>query len=429
MRVAFYTLGCKVNQYETDLMMKSFVDNGYEICDFKDKADIYVINSCSVTNMSTRKTRQYLSRAKKMGGIVVLAGCYAQEIDDNEKLANVDIIIGNQEKNNIVKTVENYINNKEEKTLYKVTKINSVKRYVQDEKLNKGREIRESIKIEDGCNNFCSYCIIPYVRGRVRSRKIDDIISEVKSLVKSGVGEVVLVGIEIASYGKDLEDENLNMIDVIEQVAKVDGLKRVRLGSIEPRILTDENIERLAKIEKLCPHFHISVQSLDNAVLRRMNRKYTREDIFKIVDKIREEFENPAFTCDIIVGFPGETDEEFENTIAGVKSVDFYEVHAFKYSKRKWTVAAKMPDQVDGVIAQKRSEELIALAEKLKYKYMENMINTKAKILVESKTEEYVQGYTPNYVMVRVYTKEDLLGKEIEVTLDKVEGDFMIGRI
>ena len=171
MRVAFYTLGCKVNQYETDLMMKSFVDNGYEICDFKDKADIYVINSCSVTNMSTRKTRQYLSRAKKMGGIVVLAGCYAQEIDDNEKLANVDIIIGNQEKNNIVKTVENYINNKEEKTLYKVTKINSVKRYVQDEKLNKGREIRESIKIEDGCNNFCSYCIIPYVRGRVRSRK------------------------------------------------------------------------------------------------------------------------------------------------------------------------------------------------------------------------------------------------------------------
>ena len=322
MRVAFYTLGCKVNQYETDLMMKSFVDNGYEICDFKDKADIYVINSCSVTNMSTRKTRQYLSRAKKMGGIVVLAGCYAQEIDDNEKLANVDIIIGNQEKNNIVKTVENYINNKEEKTLYKVTKINSVKRYVQDEKLNKGREIRESIKIEDGCNNFCSYCIIPYVRGRVRSRKIDDIISEVKSLVKSGVGEVVLVGIEIASYGKDLEDENLNMIDVIEQVAKVDGLKRVRLGSIEPRILTDENIERLAKIEKLCPHFHISVQSLDNAVLRRMNRKYTREDIFKIVDKIREEFENPAFTCDIIVGFPGETDEEFENTIAGVKRVD-----------------------------------------------------------------------------------------------------------
>ena len=429
MRVAFYTLGCKVNQYETDLMMKSFVDNGYEICDFKDKADIYVINSCSVTNMSTRKTRQYLSRAKKMGGIVVLAGCYAQEIDDNEKLANVDIIIGNQEKNNIVKTVENYINNKEEKTLYKVTKINSVKRYVQDEKLNKGREIRESIKIEDGCNNFCSYCIIPYVRGRVRSRKIDDIISEVKSLVKSGVGEVVLVGIEIASYGKDLEDENLNMIDVIEQVAKVDGLKRVRLGSIEPRILTDENIERLAKIEKLCPHFHISVQSLDNAVLRRMNRKYTREDIFKIVDKIREEFENPAFTCDIIVGFPGETDEEFENTIAGVKRVDFYEVHAFKYSKRKWTVAAKMPDQVDGVIAQQRSEELIALAEKLKYKYMENMINTKAKILVESKTEEYVQGYTPNYVMVRVYTKEDLLGKEIEVILDKVEGDFMIGRI
>ena len=244
MKVAFYTLGCKVNQYETDLMMKNFVERGYEICDFKEKADIYVINSCSVTNLSTRKTRQYLSRAKKMGGIVVLAGCYAQEIDKNEKLNNVDIIIGNQEKNKVVDAVEDYIKKRENKVLYKVTNIGELKRYIQDENLNKGREIRESIKIEDGCNNFCSYCIIPYVRGRVRSRNIEDILLEAKDLVKSGVGEIVLVGIEIASYGKDLEDNNITMIDVIEEVSKIDGLKRIRLGSIEPRILTDENIKR-----------------------------------------------------------------------------------------------------------------------------------------------------------------------------------------
>lgn len=429
MKVAFYTLGCKVNQYESDLMMKSFVDKGYEICDFKEKADIYVINSCSVTNLSTRKTRQYLSRAKKMGGIVVLAGCYAQEIDKDEKLENVDIIIGNQEKNCVVETVEEYIKKRENKTLYKVTEIGTLKRYIQEDKLNKGREIRESIKIEDGCNNFCSYCIIPYVRGRVRSRNIAEIISEVKSLVKSGVGEVVLVGIEIASYGKDLENSNISMIDVIEEVAKVDGLKRIRLGSIEPRILTEENIKRLAKIKKLCPHFHISVQSLDNNVLKRMNRKYTREDIFNIVDGIRKEFENPAFTCDIIVGFPGETDEEFKNTIDGVKRVDFYEVHAFKYSKRKWTVAAKMENQVDGNVSQLRSESLISLANELKIKYMKNMIGKREKILIESYSDGYAHGYTSNYIMVKIKTDEDLIGKEIEVTLQKVDKDIMIGII
>lgn len=219
----------------------------------------------------------------------------------------------------------------------------------------------------------------------------------------------------------------MTMIDVIEEVAKVDGLKRIRLGSIEPRILTDENIERLSRVNKLCPHFHISVQSLDNIVLKRMNRKYTREDIFHIVEKIRKEFENPAFTCDIIVGFPGETDEEFKNTIEGVKKVDFYEVHAFKYSKRKWTVAAKMENQVDGAVSQSRSEELIELAEKQKNEYMKKMIGKKANILVESKDKEYVHGYTPNYVMVKVKSNEKLIGKEIEVELKDIDKDIMIG--
>ncbi len=422
MKVAFFTLGCKVNQYETDLMMKSFVDSGYEIVDFKEKADIYVINSCSVTNMSTRKTRQYLSRAKKVGGIVVLAGCYSQEISENEKLQNVDIVIGNQEKNYIVKIVEEYIRKKSKSVVYKVSEIGKQKRYQQEDKLVKGRQIRESIKIEDGCDNFCTYCIIPYVRGRIRSRNLDDIINEIKLLVKGGVGEIVLVGIEIASYGKDL-DEDITLIDVVEKVSQIENLKRIRLGSIEPRILTKENIIRMSKIEKLCPHFHISVQSLDNNVLKRMNRHYTREDIFEIVDNIRKYFKNPAFTCDIIVGFPGETDKEFENTIDGVKKIDFYEVHTFKYSKRKWTVAAKMENQVDGNVAQQRSEELINLATELKKKYMENEIGNKTSILVEEQNGKIAQGYTPNYIMTKIETEENILGKEIEVILNNINDD------
>ena len=434
MKVAFYTLGCKVNQYETDLMMKSFTDHGYDIVDFEEKADIYVINSCSVTNLSTRKTRQYLSRAKKQGGIVVLAGCYAQEIDKDEKLENVDVIIGNQEKNNVVETVEKYINEKDNKkenvkSLYKVSNIGEIKRYIQEDKLVIGREVRESIKIQDGCNNFCTYCIIPYVRGRIRSRSIDSIISEVKSLVASGVGEIVLVGIEIASYGKELEDSTINLIDVIDEVSKVEGLKRIRLGSIEPRVLTDENIVRLASIPKLCPHFHISVQSLDNSVLKRMNRHYTREDIFHIVDKIRENFVNPAFTCDIIVGFPGETEEEFQNTLDGVNRVDFYEVHAFKYSKRKWTVAAKMPNQVDGNVAKDRSERLISLALEHKKKYIENMLGKTEDILVESQKANECQGYTSNYVMVKFEASENMLGKICNVKLEKIENDVIIGTL
>lgn len=426
MKVAFFTLGCKVNQYETDLMMKSFLDCGYEICDFKEKADIYVINSCSVTNLSTRKTRQYLSRAKKMGTIVVLAGCYAQEIDKTKKLQNVDIIIGNKEKNDIVKIVEDYISLNKKDLVYKVSNINKIKKYTQTKSLDKGRQIRESVKIEDGCNNFCSYCIIPYVRGRVRSRKLDDIISEINKLVKSGVGEIVLVGIEIASYGKDFEDKELNLIDVIEKVSNIEGLKRIRLGSIEPRILTDENIYRLSKIDKLCPHFHLSVQSLDNNVLKRMNRKYTREDVFHIVDEIRKYFNNPAFTCDIIVGFPGETDAEFKNTIDGVKRISFYEVHAFKYSKRKWTLAATMDNQVDGNVSQKRSEELISLAKSLKEEYIKNMLGKNESILIESKDGEYLYGYTPNYVMVKVKSSDDIIGNQINVKLQKIDDDAVM---
>ena len=429
MKIAFFTLGCKVNQYETDLMMKSFVDAGYTIVDFKEKADIYVVNSCSVTNLSTRKTRQYLSRAKSKGGIVVLAGCYAQEISKDEKLQNVDIIIGNQEKNDVVSVVDKFVKENNKKLVYKVSEIGKQKRYIQEDSLSSGRQIRESIKIEDGCDNFCTYCIIPYVRGRIRSRDLNDIISEISLLVNSGVGEVVLVGIEIASYGKDLE-ESVTLVDVIEKVSQIPNLKRIRLGSLEPRVLNEDNLKRMAKIDKLCPHFHISVQSLDNDVLKRMNRHYTRETVFEIVDNIKKYFESPAFTCDIIVGFPGETDEEFNNTIEGAKKIGFYEVHAFKYSKRKWTVAAKMENQVDGNIAQQRSEALISLANKMKIEYMNSFIGKEMKVLIEEQNGNIAQGYTPNYIMVKVKTDKTLIGKEIVVKLDTINNDeTMSGKI
>ena len=422
MKIAFFTLGCKVNQYETDLMMKSFVDAGYTIVDFKEKADIYVINSCSVTNLSTRKTRQYLSRAKSKGGIVVLAGCYAQEINKDEKLQNVDIIIGNQEKNDVVKVVDEYIKENAKKLVYKVSDIGKQKRYIQEESLSSGRQVRESIKIEDGCDNFCTYCIIPYVRGRIRSRDLNEIIKEITLLVNGGVGEIVLVGIEIASYGKDFE-KNVTLVDVIEKVSQIPNLKRIRLGSLEPRVLNEENLKRMAKIDKLCPHFHISVQSLDNNVLKRMNRHYTREDVFEIVENIKKYFKSPAFTCDIIVGFPGETDEEFNNTIEGAKRIGFYEVHAFKYSKRKWTVAAKMENQVDGNIAQQRSEKLISLANEMKKEYMNSQIGKEMKILIEEQNGEVAQGYTPNYIMVKVQSDKNIIGQEICVRLDKINDD------
>lgn len=426
MRVAFYTLGCKVNQYETDLMIKKFKNKEYDIVEFDEKADIYIVNSCSVTNLSTRKSRQFLSRAKKMGGIVVLVGCYAQEIKDDKNELDVDIILGNEEKNDIVEYVQEYIENSNK--IMSIGSIENVSTFNQNGILDIARDIRESVKIEDGCNNFCSYCIIPYVRGRVRSRDINQIKDEVENLVKNGVGEVVLVGIEIASYGKDL-DNTMNLIDVIEQVSSIKDLKRIRLGSIEPRILTDENVIRLSKVSKLCPHFHISVQSLDNSVLKNMNRKYTYEFLYEKVEMLRKYFPDVALTCDVIVGFPGETDEEFENTLKRAKELGFYEMHVFKYSKRKWTKAANMQNQVDGNVANYRSETLIQLAQKLKHEYLDKHINTVSNVLFEEYIDGYLYGYTPNYIKVKVKGDENLWGKQLGIELCSIEGEIMIGKL
>lgn len=360
-------------------------------------------------------------------------GCYAEEIKDDIKILNVDLILGNEEKKEVVKYVEEYIkengiHNNKNKIKYVIGDISNKKIYIQEEKLEKGINIRESVKIEDGCNNFCTYCIIPYLRGRVRSRNLNDIIEEITNLSNSGVKEIVLVGIEIASYGIDLED-NLNLVDVVEKVSMINGVERIRLGSLEPRILTDENIIRLSKIEKLCPHFHISVQNLDDNVLKRMNRHYNFEFLFSRVEMLRKYFKDPAITCDIIVGFPGETDEEFNNTMDRVKKIGFYEIHVFKYSKRKWTLAAKMEDQVDGNIANFRSEKLIEVGTKLKLNYINKHIGNTENVLFESYKDGYLYGYTDNYMKVKVKGDEKLWGKQLPVELYSVEKDLILGSI
>lgn len=435
MKVAFFTLGCKVNQYETDVMMQDFKNKGYEVVDFNDQADIYVINSCSVTNIATRKSRKYLSSANLRGKVTILVGCYAQEIEKGDSLVNADLILGNEEKKDIVNILEEYMNKKgisnvtkKRKLNYNVSDISKINTFNQKNLLNTAINVRESIKIEDGCNNFCSYCIIPYVRGRVRSKSKDDIVKEITSVVAAGAKEVVLVGIEIASYGKDLED-GTSLIDIVEEVSKINGLERIRLGSIEPRILTEQNIIRLSKVEKLCPQFHISVQSLDNDVLKRMNRKYTFEDVSKIVDCIRKYFEDPCFTCDVIVGFPGETFVEYKNTLERLKKLRFYEVHPFKYSKRKWTRAAKMENQVDGNIKNERIQGLLELAKSLKNDFLKEHIGKEKYVLIEEEKDGYLYGFTDNYIKVKIRGDKKLWGCLLKIELDSQEDEMILGNI
>ena len=422
MKVAFYTLGCKVNQYETDLLKDKFEKIGYDIVDFSNRADIYVINTCSVTNMSDRKSRQMINFAKKKNpnSVVCVTGCYTQAIKDKiEEYPNIDIAIGNEQKDEIVDILKECLKEKRKK-LIRISDINKVKKYEQKGILDKAYDVRESVKIEDGCNNFCTYCIIPYVRGRIRSRSIEDIVKEVEALVKNNVKEVVLVGIEIASYGKDLENGQ-NLIDVIEAVAKVPGLERIRLGSIEPRWITDDTVARMKKIDKLCKHFHLSLQSGTTSVLKRMNRKYTAEEFYDIILKLKEAFKDDlCLTTDIIVGFPGETEEEFAETLEFVQKVGFKEVHAFKYSKRDGTVAAKMKDQIDGNVKHDRSQRLIAVSNKLTEKFNQKYIGKKVKVLVEKIEDGYMEGYTDTYIKIRKKVDENWVetGEILELEIE-----------
>ena len=404
-KVAFHTLGCKVNTYETDAMEQMLLSHGYEIVSFENQADIYIINTCSVTNMADRKSRQMLHKAKKKNpnAVVVAAGCYVQAAP-KEVLADagVDLVIGNNRKQDLVQILEDYFKEHREEA---VIDINKEQEYEELELDFVSDHTRAYIKVQDGCNQFCSYCIIPYTRGRVRSRAKQDVISEIKRIAKNGTKEVVLTGIHLSSYGKDLKD-GTDLLDLIKAVHEVDGIQRIRLGSLEPRIITLEFAQELRRLDKFCPHFHLSLQSGCEATLKRMNRHYTPEEYYEKCELLREVFEHPAITTDVIVGFPGETEEEFEETYRFLEKVNFYEMHVFKYSKRKGTRAAEMENQVPEPIKTKRSNILLELTRECSKRYRSFWIEREVNVLLEEKIvldgEVYTVGHTKEYVKAAV---------------------------
>ena len=419
--VAPLTLGCKVNQYETDGMIELLKEAGMTAVSFEEKADVYLINTCSVTNMADKKSRQMIHRAKKLNpdAVVIAAGCYVQAAKD--KLMEDDrisIIIGNNKKKDIVQILEDYleIGVTDEGMLdiaaekeYEPLTINSTLEHT-----------RAYVKIQDGCNQFCSYCIIPYVRGRIRSRELASITEEVERLAKTGVKEIVLTGIHISSYGKDKENE-VGLADVIDAISKIESIERIRLGSLEPGIITDTFIDRIVDNKKVCPHFHLSLQSGCNTVLKRMNRKYTCEEYFEKCEMLREAFDRPALTTDVIVGFPGETDEEFQETVAYLTKLNLYEMHIFKFSPRQGTVAAGMRDQIGPEIKNQRSDVLLALSEKNKHAYEASFRGETLEVLVEEKVRRNgkngYRGHTERYI--DIFVEEECMhricGREADI--------------
>ena len=406
--VAFYTLGCKVNQYETNAMEQQFIKNGYKVVDHHDFADIYVVNTCTVTNIAERKSRQMLRRVKDINkdAILVVCGCYAQVAKEElEKIPEIDIILGINEKNNIVEIVEDYIKKQVSKEEI-VSDVSNQNEFLDFGDVTYTEKNRAVVKVQDGCNMFCSYCIIPYARGRIRSRKIESVVSEISKIAKLGIKEVVITGIHVASYGKDFE-ENIGLIDLLEAINKIDGIERIRLSSIEPNIIDEEFVKRLSKLEKICPHFHLSLQSGCDETLKRMNRKYTTKKYKEAVDLLRNYFPDVNFTTDVIVGFPGETEEEFNTTYKFLEEIKFYRMHVFKYSKRRGTVAEKMPNQIDGNIKEERSNKLIELSNKNENEYNESYIGKEVNVLFEEYENGYFRGYTTNYMMVNVPGKKE----------------------
>lgn len=416
--VAFCTLGCKVNQYETDAMRGSFEAEGYELKEFSQEASVYVINTCTVTNMADRKSRQMMHRAKKKNpdGIIVAVGCYVQAAKEQlEEDTLIDLVIGNNMKSQVVQIVEQYIQDNrhtEDRDAY-VADIAHSHEYETMHIEMVSEHTRAYIKIQDGCNQFCSYCIIPYARGRVRSRKMEDILQEVRNLTANGYKEIVLTGIHISSYGLDFEhtaDEqedygpfkNSALIDLIEALSGIEGLERIRLGSLEPRIITENFVRRLCKVPQICPHFHLSLQSGCDETLKRMNRHYTTALYLEKCGILRQYFDRPALTTDVIVGFPGETEEEFAQTERFLETVHFSDMHIFKYSKRRGTKAADMPNQIDPQIQSVRSEKLIALGERMKDDFLEACKDQEQIVLIEEETEidgtKYMTGHSKNYI-------------------------------
>lgn len=425
-RAALHNLGCKVNAYETEAMRQLLEEDGYEIVPFEPGADVYVINTCTVTNIADRKSRQMLHKARKMNpdAIVVAAGCYVETADGGvEKDPAIDIILGNNQKNQLVSVIRDFEQKRAGKraeepsgVMTKKIDINHTKEYenlIIDRTENR---TRADIKVQDGCNQFCTYCIIPFARGRVRSRDTQDVLQEVRALAASGCQEIVLTGIHLSSYGVNL-GEGMDLTALIEAVHEVDGISRIRLGSLEPGIVTEKFAYTLAELPKVCPHFHLSLQSGCDTVLKRMNRRYTSGEFREKCELLREAFTLPALTTDVIVGFPGETEEEFAVTEEFLRQIKLYETHIFKYSKRQGTRAAVMPDQVDEQVKAFRSERLIALGEENRLAFEESWMGREAEILFEEKNtiagKEYFTGYTKEYIRAAVLADRDYANETV----------------
>ena len=399
-KVAFCTLGCKVNQYETNAMEQAFIKEGYVIVNFEQEADVYVINTCTVTNMSDKKSRQMIRKAKQLNSnsIVVAVGCYAQVSSEKIKeIKEVDLILGNNEKKEIIRYIENF----EKEKIIHLEDVLHQKEFIDFGSTVHMEKTRAVIKVQDGCDRFCSYCIIPYARGRVRSRKVENVIKEIKELSNNGVKEVVLTGIHIASYGKDLK-EDIGLIDLLEEINKVQGIQRIRLGSLEPMIINEKFLERLSKLDKICHHFHLSLQSGCNETLKRMNRRYKVEEFKEVVMLLRKTYSDVILTTDIIVGFPGETEEEFNKTYEFLKEIKFYKMHIFKYSRRKGTKADLMDNQISPDVQEIRSKILLNLSEQNQKEYNEEYIGQTMEVLFEEQEEDYIKGHTGNYLVVKI---------------------------
>ena len=420
MKAALHNLGCKVNAYETEAMQQILEEAGYEIVPFSEYADVYVINTCSVTNMADRKSRQMLHRAKKQNpdAIVVGAGCYVQTKEAQALVdESIDIVIGNNKKHELVPLLREY--EASHRKMACVADINHEKQAYEELSLSRTAEhTRAFIKVQDGCNQFCTYCIIPFARGRVRSRELPDVLQEIRTLAKSGYREVVLTGIHLSSYGVDNGE---SLLHLIEAVHELEGIERIRLGSLEPRIVTDAFAKRLSELPKICPHFHLSLQSGCDTVLSRMNRRYDTAEYEAGCALLRRYFEHPAITTDVIVGFPGETDEEFETTERYLERIHFYEMHIFQYSRRVGTKAAAMPDQVPETVKKERSEKLLALGHKMSEEFRRYYLGRQVTALLEEEFfhdgKRYYTGYTKEYVKVAVETEKDLSNTFVTGTL------------
>lgn len=433
MKVAFYTLGCRVNQYESEAMAEKFIREGYEVVGFEEKADVYVVNTCTVTNMGDKKSRQVIGRARRLNSSAVIAvvGCYSQIAPDEVKdIKGVSVVLGTRNKGDIL-----YWVNKAKEEGSKQVVVNEVLKNKSFEELNIEEfqdKTRAFLKIQDGCNRFCSYCLIPYARGAVCSKDSKKVLEEVKKLAEHGFKEIILSGIHTASYGTDL-DENIGLIDLIEEIEKVEGIERIRIGSIDPTFFTEKVVKKITNLKKLCPHYHLSLQSGCDETLKRMNRRYTSDEYRNIVSFLRENIDDVSITTDVIVGFPGETDEEFNNTYEFLKEVKLTKTHVFKYSPRTGTKAASMEEQVDGNKKDERSKLLISLSNKNEKDFMEKFLNRDMKVLFEQECNDrpgYYEGYTTNYMKVIVpHDCNSIIGKIVNVKLISLENENIIGKI